>query len=408
MKNFAFSCVFAFFCISTVFSQGWFIGGDVSFQRTSDNNEFGDGNKTTLIGLSPAFGFIINHKFDMGFNPSFNFKINPGNYPGNDIAFGIGAFARFSIFEISNFSILGRLGFNYSYSSSYQYKSGSYIGQLIDQLYDNNIYYSNYNGYNNITSHIFSISISPVFQFNLTDNLSLFTSIGSIYYAHGLHTVTNSFSVSSNLPFPVSFFPDQNYSSNNFGLNISNSITLGFNIVFGSSRSTNNENLYSGTFENQNNSQKQSRERNQSRESRQSRESIPVPQLGEPNLLQMALNRLPAIPIAGNNLKFQFGGDVWVATVNGENFSTGTIEVEDTIDGSIFTLRQTHIWPGAIGRTAGRIAGRIPGGAAVGGVLDTAGRITGAAVGAIEASGQDIVLEYKAGPPSSLRLFSGN
>jgi hypothetical protein len=124
-------------------------------------------------------------------------------------------------------------------------------------------------------------------------------------------------------------------------------------------------------------------------------------QLGPPTPLQVILNTLPAIPIAGNNLKFQFGGDSWIATINGENFLMGTIELEDTDDGSLLTLKQTHIWPGAVGRTAGRLARRIPGGAAVGGVLDTAGSIAGAA-GAIEASGPVIVLEYKAGPPAKL------
>ena len=125
-------------------------------------------------------------------------------------------------------------------------------------------------------------------------------------------------------------------------------------------------------------------------------------QLSMPTALQNILNALPAIPIAGNNLKFQFESDKWTATVNGENFSAGTIELEDTDDGSILTLKQTHIWPGAVGKTAGRLASRIPGGAAVGNALDTAGKIAGA-VGAIEASGPEIVLEYKAGPPA--RLF---
>ena len=127
--------------------------------------------------------------------------------------------------------------------------------------------------------------------------------------------------------------------------------------------------------------------------------------LGMPTPLQIILNALPAIPIAGNNLKFQFGGDRWTATVNGENFSAGTIEVEDTGNGCILTLKQTHIWPGAVGRTAGRVANLIPGGAAVGGVLNAAGSIAGA-VGAIEASGTEIVLEYKEGPPASFRLVS--
>ena len=124
---------------------------------------------------------------------------------------------------------------------------------------------------------------------------------------------------------------------------------------------------------------------------------------GIPAALQTILNALPAIPIAGNNLKFIFEYDKWTATVNGENFSAGIIEIEDTDDGSILTLKQTHIWPGAVGKTAGRIAGKIPGASAVSGVLDTAGNIAGE-VGAIESSGPDIVLEYKKGPPAKLSL----
>jgi len=131
--------------------------------------------------------------------------------------------------------------------------------------------------------------------------------------------------------------------------------------------------------------------------------SIPV--LGQPSLLQQGWNLLPAIPIAGNNLKFQFGGDTWIATVNGENFSAGTIKIEDTNDGSILTLKQTHIWPGAVGRTAGRIANKIPGGSTIGSALNAAGTIAGAA-GAIETSGSVIVLEYKKGPPASFNLIS--
>ena len=128
------------------------------------------------------------------------------------------------------------------------------------------------------------------------------------------------------------------------------------------------------------------------------------PQPGAPTALQTILNALPPIPIAGNNLKFQFSGDKWTATVNGENFSAGNVEAEDTNDGSILTLKQTHIWPGAVGRNAGRFANRIPGGATVGGALNAAGTIAGA-VGPIEVSGPAIVLEYKAGPPAKLSFL---
>jgi frataxin-like iron-binding protein CyaY len=62
-----------------------------------------------------------------------------------------------------------------------------------------------------------------------------------------------------------------------------------------------------------------------------------------PAALQTILNSLPAVPIAGNNLKFIFNNDKWTATVNGENFLAGAIELESTADGAMLTLKQTHI-----------------------------------------------------------------
>jgi hypothetical protein len=110
------------------------------------------------------------------------------------------------------------------------------------------------------------------------------------------------------------------------------------------------------------------------------------------------LNTLPAITIAGNSLKFQFNSDSWTALLNGENFLTGTVEVEETNDGSILNLKQTHMWPGAAGKKLGKLASKVPGGAVVGGALNVAGSLAGA----VEMSGPVIVLEYKAGPPAKL------
>lgn len=123
--------------------------------------------------------------------------------------------------------------------------------------------------------------------------------------------------------------------------------------------------------------------------------------------LQVILNRMPAIPIAGNNLKFEFSGDTYISKVNGENFATGTVEFEKTEEGGTLTLKQTHIWPGAAGKTAGKVAGMIPGAGAASGALNTAGSIAGAA-GPIEMSGPVIVLGYRAGPTPSLRLVSSS
>jgi formylglycine-generating enzyme required for sulfatase activity len=98
-------------------------------------------------------------------------------------------------------------------------------------------------------------------------------------------------------------------------------------------------------------------------------------------------------------LKFQFTSDKWTAMLNGESFSTGTIEVENTNDGAILNLKQTHIWPGAVaGKAVGKLASKVPGGAVAGSALNAAGGLAGA----VEASGPVIVLGYKAGPPAGL------
>jgi hypothetical protein len=114
------------------------------------------------------------------------------------------------------------------------------------------------------------------------------------------------------------------------------------------------------------------------------------------------LNSFPAIPIAGNNLKFLFTRERWTATVNGENYLTGNIEVEETDNGLLLKLGQTHIWPGAVGKSVGRIASLIPGGGAAGSVLNTASGLAGQAVGAVEMSGPLYILEYITGPAAKL------
>jgi len=77
--------------------------------------------------------------------------------------------------------------------------------------------------------------------------------------------------------------------------------------------------------------------------------AVPVfsqnPQLGSPTLLQQTLNNLPAVPIPGvGSLNFQFGGNVWMAKLNGQNLLAGTIDVYETNEGSILILKQTHTY----------------------------------------------------------------
>jgi hypothetical protein len=118
--------------------------------------------------------------------------------------------------------------------------------------------------------------------------------------------------------------------------------------------------------------------------------------------LQTILNSFPAIPIAGNNLKFLFARERWTATVNGENYLAGNIEAEETGNGYLLKLGQTHIWPTAVGKSVGRIAGLIPGGGVVGNVLNSASNLAEQAVGAVEMSGPLFILEYITGPGARL------
>jgi len=136
-------------------------------------------------------------------------------------------------------------------------------------------------------------------------------------------------------------------------------------------------------------------------------------QIGSPTPLQSILNSMPAIPLAGNILKFEFGGDTWIAKLNGENFSAGSIEILDTDEGSILTLKQTHTWGGtvgsvgAVGGAVGKTAGKIPGGgkiATAGKVAGRVGKAAGNIAGWVENIGSDIVLVYNPGPPAKLSL----
>jgi hypothetical protein len=113
------------------------------------------------------------------------------------------------------------------------------------------------------------------------------------------------------------------------------------------------------------------------------------PVLGSPTPLQSILNAMPAIPLAGNNLKFQFGGNTWIATNNGANFLAGTFIAEETVDGTILTLKQTHIGPSGAGNAAGGSVGAAAG-------------LAGKVAKWVKASGPEIVLKYEKGPPASL------
>ena len=181
--------------------------------------------------------------------------------------------------------------------------------------------------------------------------------------------------------------------------------------------------------------------------------------------IQNILNAARSITINGKNLKFEFGGNRWIAKDNGINYLAGVIEsdIDNNDDSGVLTLRQTHIWQieesntavvteqptgkaaekaarkaarkadrkaagKAVGKAGGKVGGKIAGRAVgiaashipiVGGIASvivekvvekgTEALVDDAVEAAsrnrakwVESTGTVIVLEYNAGPPVTL------
>jgi hypothetical protein len=140
----------------------------------------------------------------------------------------------------------------------------------------------------------------------------------------------------------------------------------------------------------------------QSQESRQSHESNSVPQLSEATIIQQTLNRLPAVPIAGKNLKFEFVGDAWFAKVNGENFLAGKCIFENDGNGYNLTLQTTNVWSGAVEEVIDLLQKvGVPLGPAAG-PLRTAARVASRFAKWIPLEASAIILKYVEGPPANI------
>ena len=76
--------------------------------------------------------------------------------------------------------------------------------------------------------------------------------------------------------------------------------------------------------------------------------AIPVfsqaPRLGTPTGPQQEMNRLPALLVGGNNIKYEFGGDTWIAKVDGKNFIAGTVTAREAAGVTTLLLTQTHVY----------------------------------------------------------------
>ena len=110
-------------------------------------------------------------------------------------------------------------------------------------------------------------------------------------------------------------------------------------------------------------------------------------ELDSATAMQNKLNTMPAILINGKLLKFEFGGNKWLAKVDGVNYIAGIIESESNASDNSgnLILKQTHTWDVILevtaqvtGKVAGAAAGKAAGSAAskIPGVGGISGRVT--------------------------------
>jgi|GEM_PF-2060144 len=134
------------------------------------------------------------------------------------------------------------------------------------------------------------------------------------------------------------------------------------------------------------------------------RERNSAPVLGTPTPFQQIINAIPAItiPLVGQSFKFNLGGDIWIAKVNGENYLAGNCILEETSNGYIINLKVTHVWTGAIEGVIDFLekAGIPLGPAAM--PLRTAARLVARAANWIPLNMSTFILEYNETVPVRL------
>ena len=127
-------------------------------------------------------------------------------------------------------------------------------------------------------------------------------------------------------------------------------------------------------------------------------------ELGTPTALQQLLNEIPAIPIIGKTVKFEFGGDIWITKVNGENFLSGNIILEETDNGYTIKSSITNVWSGAVEQVIDLLqSAGVPLGPAAA-PLRTAARLAARLAKWLPLKGSVIVLDYSAGRLSYVRM----
>ena len=196
-RNTLIMCFLCLLFARSIQAQNWFVGGNVSI-RSSDRDsltiretDHWENEVTTLsitqneriTYISPTIGYSFD-KSDIGFYPilgmakSYDEQIDttPTVSPiirtysneSKTSIIGSGIFYRYEFFNIKKFSMLGRVDLRYQYSK-----------REIDRVNnDSHPYYSIVkNTRTHTKSHFVIMSLTPVFEYHLSKNFSLFTDL---------------------------------------------------------------------------------------------------------------------------------------------------------------------------------------------------------------------------------------
>ena len=167
--------IICFFTVSSVFAQNWFLGTSVALNFSTEEMSSYDGSTSswdsTRVNISPTIGYRIN-KFDFGVSLIYQFweaetrhssaSENFSIHNTNNLGIGIGLFSRYNFFSVGNFSILGRLGVEYLYTTSIGFSTfPSQPARDVEEI-----------------SHRISINLRPIFEYKLSTRFSVFTDFG--------------------------------------------------------------------------------------------------------------------------------------------------------------------------------------------------------------------------------------
>ena len=168
------------FCIcllsaSSIFAENWFAGGRILFNFTTGERSIYDASTISIndsmrsIIISPTVGYRL-ERFDLGISPIFQFgQAESRSHVNSEVSLsqsdilgiGIGLFSRYNFLSFGNFSVLGNLSIYYLYSTSTWSSTRPQSSS----------------GYEEKT-HRIGINLRPVFEYRLTDRLSLYTNFG--------------------------------------------------------------------------------------------------------------------------------------------------------------------------------------------------------------------------------------